>query len=111
MRCQWRRTNFNQNRNCYSSNDDICSNAGDGLTFGNLVLKVVGADQLFLGGFMVMVLSIILGMGNKGDECIPQGNALCTAVKQEWIIQEKERNDKPGESQFHCNQRQRSHVV
>ncbi len=39
---------------------------GLGLTFGNLVLKVVGADQLFLGGFMVMVLSIILGMGVPG---------------------------------------------
>ncbi len=39
---------------------------GLGLTFGNLVLKVVGENQLFLGGFMVMVLSIILGMGVPG---------------------------------------------
>lgn len=39
---------------------------GLGLTFGNLVLKVVGENQLFLGGFMVMILSIILGMGVPG---------------------------------------------
>jgi len=37
-----------------------------GLNFGNLILGVVGEGQLFLGGAMVMLLSIILGMGVPG---------------------------------------------
>jgi len=37
-----------------------------GLNFGNLVLKVVGEGQLFLGGVMVMIMSTILGMGVPG---------------------------------------------
>jgi TRAP transporter 4TM/12TM fusion protein len=37
-----------------------------GLNFGHLVLKVVGEGQLFLGGFMVMIMSTILGMGVPG---------------------------------------------
>ena len=37
-----------------------------GVNFGNLILKVVGQGQLFLGGLMVMVMSIILGMGVPG---------------------------------------------
>ena len=37
-----------------------------GLNFGNLILKVVGEGQLFLGGLMVMVMSTILGMGVQG---------------------------------------------
>jgi len=37
-----------------------------GVNFGNLILKVVGKGQLFLGGLMVMVMSIILGMGVPG---------------------------------------------
>jgi TRAP-type uncharacterized transport system fused permease subunit len=39
---------------------------GLGVNFGNLILKVVGEGQLFLGGLMVMVMSIILGMGVPG---------------------------------------------
>ena len=37
-----------------------------GVNFGNLILRVVGEGQLFLGGLMVMVMSIILGMGVPG---------------------------------------------
>ena len=37
-----------------------------GVNFGNLILKVVGEGQLFLGGLMVMIMSIILGMGVPG---------------------------------------------
>ncbi|AKL94686.1 TRAP transporter 4TM/12TM fusion protein [Clostridium aceticum] len=37
-----------------------------GLNFGYVVLEVVGEGQLFLGGFMVMIMSIILGMGVPG---------------------------------------------
>ena len=37
-----------------------------GLNFGNLILKVVGNGQLFLGGLMVMIMSTILGMGVPG---------------------------------------------
>lgn len=37
-----------------------------GLNFGNLILQIVGEGQLFLGGAMVMVMSIILGMGVPG---------------------------------------------
>jgi len=37
-----------------------------GLNFGNLILRVVGEGQLFLGGLMVMILSTILGMGVPG---------------------------------------------
>ena len=37
-----------------------------GLNFGNLILRVVGEGQLFLGGMMVMLLSTILGMGVPG---------------------------------------------
>ncbi len=39
---------------------------GLGLSFGYVVLKIVGEGQLFLGGFMVMIMSIILGMGVPG---------------------------------------------
>lgn len=39
---------------------------GLGVNFGNLILRVVGEGQLFLGGLMVMVMSIILGMGVPG---------------------------------------------
>ncbi len=39
---------------------------GLGLTFGYEVLKYVGEGQLFLGGFFVMLMSIILGMGVPG---------------------------------------------
>ena len=39
---------------------------GLGVNFGNLILKVVGEGQLFLGGLMVMLMSIILGMGVPG---------------------------------------------
>jgi len=37
-----------------------------GLNFGNLILRVVGEGQLFLGGLMVMIMSTILGMGVPG---------------------------------------------
>ena len=37
-----------------------------GLNFGYVVLEVVGEGQLFLGGFMVMIMSTILGMGVPG---------------------------------------------
>ena len=37
-----------------------------GLNFGNMILKVVGNGHLFLGGLMVMIMSIILGMGVPG---------------------------------------------
>ncbi len=39
---------------------------GLGLHFGELVLNVVGEGKLLLGGVMVMVMSIILGMGVPG---------------------------------------------
>lgn len=39
---------------------------GLGLSFGNLILSVVQSGQLLLGGFMVMIMSIILGMGVPG---------------------------------------------
>lgn len=39
---------------------------GLGLNFGNVILSVVGEGHLFLGGLMVMLLSIILGMGVPG---------------------------------------------
>ena len=39
---------------------------GLGLSFGYIMLKVVGAGQLYLGGFMVMLMSIVLGMGVPG---------------------------------------------
>lgn len=39
---------------------------GLGLNFGNVILSVVGEGHLFLGGLMVMILSIILGMGVPG---------------------------------------------
>lgn len=39
---------------------------GLGLTFGYEVLSYVGEGQIYLGGFFVMVLSIILGMGVPG---------------------------------------------
>ena len=37
-----------------------------GLNFGNLILQVVGEGRLFLGGLMVMIMSIVLGMGVPG---------------------------------------------
>lgn len=37
-----------------------------GLNFGNLILQVVGDGHLFLGGVMVMIMSIVLGMGVPG---------------------------------------------
>ena len=39
---------------------------GLGINFGYVVLRVVGEGQLLLGGIMVMVMSIILGMGVPG---------------------------------------------
>jgi len=39
---------------------------GLGLNFGHVVLEVVREGQLFLGGFMVMIMSTILGMGVPG---------------------------------------------
>lgn len=39
---------------------------GLGLTFGYEVLQYVGEGQIYLGGFFVMILSIILGMGVPG---------------------------------------------
>ncbi|MEW6661677.1 MAG: TRAP transporter permease [Bacillota bacterium] len=39
---------------------------GLGLTFGYQILRFVGDGQLFLGGFLVMLMSIILGMGVPG---------------------------------------------
>ena len=39
---------------------------GLGLSFGQLILKVVGEGQLLLGGIMVMIMSTILGMGVPG---------------------------------------------
>lgn len=39
---------------------------GLGLTFGYEVLKHVGQGQIYLGGFFVMILSTILGMGVPG---------------------------------------------
>lgn len=40
--------------------------SGLGLSFGYLVLRVVGNGQLYLGGLMVMLMSTILGMGVPG---------------------------------------------
>lgn len=39
---------------------------GLGLNFGHVVLEIVKDGQLFLGGFMVMIMSTILGMGVPG---------------------------------------------
>lgn len=39
---------------------------GLGLTFGYQILQFVGENQLYLGGFLVMIMSIILGMGVPG---------------------------------------------
>ena len=39
---------------------------GLGLSFGYIILKVVGEGQLYLGGIMVMLMSIVLGMGVPG---------------------------------------------
>jgi len=39
---------------------------GLGLNFGYIVLRVVGEGQLYLGGLMVMLMSIVLGMGVPG---------------------------------------------
>ena len=39
---------------------------GVGLTFGHQVLRLVSEGQLLLGGFFVMVMSTILGMGVPG---------------------------------------------
>lgn len=39
---------------------------GLGLNFGYIILRIVGENQLFLAGFMVMIMSIILGMGVPG---------------------------------------------
>ncbi len=39
---------------------------GLGLSFGQVILDVVGEGQLFFGGFLVMVMSTILGMGVPG---------------------------------------------
>lgn len=44
---------------------------GLGLTFGYEVLRYVGEGQLYLGGFFVMIMSTILGMG------VPGVAALC----------------------------------
>ncbi|MDR3259015.1 MAG: TRAP transporter permease [Fusobacteriaceae bacterium] len=37
-----------------------------GLTMGYMILSVVGENQLYLGGLMVMIMSTILGMGVPG---------------------------------------------
>ncbi len=39
---------------------------GLGLNFGYIILRVVGEGQLYLAGVMVMIMSIILGMGVPG---------------------------------------------
>lgn len=39
---------------------------GLGLSFGFVILKVVGEGQLFFGGLMVMLMSTVLGMGVPG---------------------------------------------
>lgn len=39
---------------------------GLGLSFGYIVLRIVGEGQLYLGGLMVMIMSIVLGMGVPG---------------------------------------------
>lgn len=39
---------------------------GLGLSFGYIILKIVGEGQLYLGGLMVMLMSIVLGMGVPG---------------------------------------------
>lgn len=39
---------------------------GLGLSFGYVILKVVGEGQLLLGGLMVMIMSTVLGMGVPG---------------------------------------------
>jgi TRAP transporter 4TM/12TM fusion protein len=39
---------------------------GLGLNFGYIMLRIVGDGQLYLGGFMVMLMSIVLGMGVPG---------------------------------------------
>ena len=39
---------------------------GLGLSMGYLILQVVGEGQIYLAGFMVMIMSIILGMGVPG---------------------------------------------
>jgi TRAP transporter 4TM/12TM fusion protein len=39
---------------------------GLGLNFGYIILRIVGEGQLYLAGFMVMIMSIILGMGVPG---------------------------------------------
>ncbi|NBK24301.1 MAG: TRAP transporter large permease subunit, partial [Spirochaetia bacterium] len=39
---------------------------GLGLSFGYIILRVVGDGQLYLAGFMVMLMSIVLGMGVPG---------------------------------------------
>lgn len=40
--------------------------SGLGLSFGYVILRIVGEGQLYLGGFMVMIMSTILGMGVPG---------------------------------------------
>ena len=39
---------------------------GLGLSFGYIILRVVGEGQLYLAGVMVMLMSIVLGMGVPG---------------------------------------------
>ena len=39
---------------------------GLGLSFGYIILRIVGEGQLYLGGFMVMLMSTVLGMGVPG---------------------------------------------
>jgi len=39
---------------------------GLGLNFGYIILRIVGEGQLYLGGLMVMIMSIVLGMGVPG---------------------------------------------
>ncbi|WP_138159496.1 TRAP transporter permease [Peptoniphilus catoniae] len=40
--------------------------SGLGLKFGSIVLSIVGNSNIYFGAFMVMILSIILGMGVPG---------------------------------------------
>ncbi len=39
---------------------------GLGLSFGYVILRIVGSGQLYLGGLMVMLMSTVLGMGVPG---------------------------------------------
>ena len=61
-----------------------------GLNFGNLILRVVGDGHLFLGGLMVMIMSIILGMG------VPGVAASCDRVRRGRAGAARRRRDGDG---------------